>query len=172
MNYNERLADERGLSKADRKMLTSLYAKLAHILEYPEDYDDPVGAVYDIEVALQEVWGFGVDHLRHTHWNKIKGCTCPQVDNDERFGQEKIMSGSCPWHGDIVRRKLNNPQVADHTTVSGSVVGGRTMPVCPECGEAMWVDGWVDEEGEVYDYYWNCTCVGDGLKELYERGLE
>ena len=54
-----------------------------------------------LEFELQENWNFPKDEKYHTWWNRFKGCTCPKMDNDERFGYDKIISEDCPFHGFI-----------------------------------------------------------------------
>jgi len=52
-----------------------------------------------LEFELQENWNFPKDEKYHTWWNRFKGCTCPKMDNDERFGMDKIINSTCPFHG-------------------------------------------------------------------------
>ena len=56
-----------------------------------------------LEFELQENWNFPKDKNYHTWWNKFKYCTCPKMDNDERFGYEKIISSDCPFHGSKIK---------------------------------------------------------------------
>ena len=53
----------------------------------------------NLEFELQKNWNFPQDKLFHTWWNKFSGCTCPKMDNAERFGFEKIIVTDCPFHG-------------------------------------------------------------------------
>jgi hypothetical protein len=74
--------------------------EIDYILANPEMYDDPVQTIEDLEFKLQAAWGFSQDKNYHTRWNKIKGCTCPTMDNRERIGTPyRIHDTSCKWHG-------------------------------------------------------------------------
>lgn len=87
--------------------------RLYHDLELTFELGDieDIGAIYahelastvkDIEYRLQENWNFPHDPKFHTWWNRFKYCRCPQIDNDERFGYDKIINSRCPFHGNIM----------------------------------------------------------------------
>ena len=60
----------------------------------------------ELEYKLQENWNFDKDPLKHTWWNRFEKCTCPKIDNAERFGYEKIISSNCPFHGFEINVKV------------------------------------------------------------------
>lgn len=96
---NMALAAQQGLTKDDHAKLHRLYHALDHLLTNPEYYDDPVKQIEKVEYKLQEVWKFPQDARYHTHWVKIKGCTCPKMDNKNYFGSDIcLVSQKCPWH--------------------------------------------------------------------------
>lgn len=79
--------------------LTSLHKILDTVLKNPEDFLDPVAAIEEIEFTLQSVWKFSEDRNYHSHWLRIKGCTCPVLDNKLLMGTpHRIISDACPWH--------------------------------------------------------------------------
>ena len=81
------LLGTRKLSKEDRKRDGKAIAK----------------RVRELEFELQENWNFSVDANYHTYWNKVTGCTCPVADNEERFGQDKVINCRCPYHGNNIK---------------------------------------------------------------------
>lgn len=100
MFYNEKLADEKGLSAEDRVLLDQLYEHLYSVIAHPEDFVSPVTLVQDIENDLQRLWGFEVDATKHKYWYQIRGCTCAKMDNKELWGTPyRVYSQDCPYHG-------------------------------------------------------------------------
>jgi len=56
--------------------------------------------LHNLEFKLQELRGFPKDSSYHISWVHQPCCTCPKMDNDERWGVEsKIINDSCPIHG-------------------------------------------------------------------------
>ena len=56
--------------------------------------------VKEIEFNLQKNWHFDQDEKYHTWWYKQPACSCPKLDNADRFGYEyKIYSSDCILHG-------------------------------------------------------------------------
>ncbi len=103
---NEALATKQGISEQQRDNLQALYKDLDELFEEAnndKNLDKNAKAYVDIltelEYALQDNWNFDRDALKHTYWNKFGACRCPQMDNAERFGFPKIISGDCPYHG-------------------------------------------------------------------------
>ena len=102
---NERLAKEQNISDKQRKKLAKLYNRMSELLykASKEKYIELEGKSYSdkmkkLEFKLQKNWNFPQDELKHTWWNRFKGCTCPIIDNIERFGYEKIINCDCPLH--------------------------------------------------------------------------
>jgi hypothetical protein len=98
-NVNLVLAEQQGLDDADHEKLQALYNALDDLLTNPENYDNPVNLIEQVEFKLQKVWKFPQDARYHTHWVKIKGCTCPKLDNKNYFGSNIcLINQMCPWH--------------------------------------------------------------------------
>lgn len=96
---NMALAEKQGLTEADHEKLQALYNALDDLLTQPENYENPVDLIEQIEFKLQKVWKFPQDARYHTHWVKIKGCTCPKMDNKNYFGSDIcLINQKCKWH--------------------------------------------------------------------------
>lgn len=52
----------------------------------------------DLELELQELWGFRKDINHYKFWN-VDGCSCPKIDNNRAhpFGPY-VFSLNCPLH--------------------------------------------------------------------------
>ena len=59
--------------------------------------------IENIEYQMQEAWKFDRTSDMHTHWLDNPACSCPKMDNRERFytGQ-RIYIEKCLVHGHIV----------------------------------------------------------------------
>ncbi len=102
---NSQLAKKQRISEEQRESLYKLYEYMDELLKQAsEDKNlEKTGKSYSdrmatLEFSLQKNWNFPEDKLKHTWWNRFKGCTCPVMDNDERFGFEKIITCDCPFH--------------------------------------------------------------------------
>ncbi len=88
------------MTEVELAALQALHDLLAEVKKNPRGRKyDPVAFIQDVEFTMQGLWGFSRDEDYHTHWLTLKGCTCPELDNIERFGTGKIINKSCPWHG-------------------------------------------------------------------------
>ena len=97
MNLEVRFAR---MSETNRSAIKILHMQLREIKENPEDFDYPVQLIEDIEYTLQGIWGFTRNKDYHIHTFDIVGCSCPKLDNQERFGiAGKIINKGCVWHG-------------------------------------------------------------------------
>ena len=104
---NEALAERQKITQEQGDNLEKLYKEMdklfcderaeKNILKTGKSYAEKMR---DLEFHLQENWNFDKDPLKHTWWNKFYHCTCPKLDNQERFGFEKIINCDCPIHGD------------------------------------------------------------------------
>lgn len=102
--YNVELADQRGLDEANRAELEKCYELLDNCLAQPwkncESPTEVVERVHDLECTLQAIWGFQVSSDFHNYWFRIKGCTCPKLDNEELMGSRmRYYNMNCPYHG-------------------------------------------------------------------------
>lgn len=53
------------------------------------------------EAQLQKLWGFEQNPAYYKEWN-IPGCTCPKMDNEERYPSGMyVVSSNCPIHGEF-----------------------------------------------------------------------
>lgn len=79
------------------------YRKLT-VYELIEKAEDPVvlkhlgKTLTEIEFELQGLWKFTLDYNFHRIWEYPK-CTCPQLDNRERYPHGHSISANCPLHG-------------------------------------------------------------------------
>lgn len=92
-----------GMSKSQQEFVKAAHALLREIKDSPETFTrenvDPVQLIEDIEFSLQGVWKFVRNPAYHTHKWEIVGCSCPKLDNMERFGSPfKVINGNCKWH--------------------------------------------------------------------------
>ncbi|WOZ57459.1 hypothetical protein [Pseudomonas phage vB_PseuGesM_254] len=101
VHANYAYAKSRGISDDDILLMEKEYAELDALLSRPDDFENPVLKIENIEFRLQELWKFGKDKDKHSYWMQIDGCTCPIEDNLERFGAGyRVYSNSCKWHGE------------------------------------------------------------------------
>lgn len=100
MQLNAELLKKQNVSKESEAELELIYEKLSHVLAYPEEYEDPVAYIEELELKLQELWNFPQDTRYHRYWKAIKGCECCWMDNEDPmyFGR-RIINQSCPFHG-------------------------------------------------------------------------
>lgn len=99
---NEALIKEKGISAETAEKIIEIHGLMDSVLDYPEEYDEgAVSLVEQYEYWLQELWGFPQDRNYHIHWVRIKGCTCPKMDNRDLAGSgRRITVNSCLWHGE------------------------------------------------------------------------
>lgn len=100
---NEELADRLGVSQENRDKINQLHGYLDKLLSEPEnvysEYERVVTHIERIEFELQRLWGFEQNKAFHSYWFRVKGCTCPKLDNQEMVGVgRRIISGDCPFH--------------------------------------------------------------------------
>jgi len=110
---NETLASKQNITNKQRNNLNILYNELEDLIMRANNDKDiktngPSYAtdIRELEFKLQKNWNFPLDPLKHTWWNKFNKCTCPKMDNDERFGLAKIHNSSCPFHGFDINVKV------------------------------------------------------------------
>lgn len=97
-NVNIKEAFEK-LNKKELETIRCIHGMLDDIKINPERYENPVQLIEDLEYALQGLWKFPRDANYHTHFLGIKGCLCPIMENQDRFGFGRVTNGGCPWHG-------------------------------------------------------------------------
>lgn len=103
MTINIALAKARNLSNETITAIQEIHIRLDHLLVRPSMYvESPrkaVEMVENLEYTLQLLWGFPLDKSFHTYWFELRDCTCPKMDNRERFGKGyRIITDNCPYH--------------------------------------------------------------------------
>lgn len=103
MAVNIDLAKSRGVLDAV-PTIEFLHNRLHSYINRPSMFfNDPKEAVRVIEsyeYVLQSLWGFPFDTNFHSYWHKVKGCTCPSMDNyDPIYAGRRIINSNCPYHG-------------------------------------------------------------------------
>lgn len=97
---NKRLMEKLDIPEHTRRCLDDVYKQLTMVINRPDLYEDPVQHVEALEYTMQILWGFTPDMRQHNYWYRIKGCTCPSMDNGELTGTgRRLISGDCPFHG-------------------------------------------------------------------------
>lgn len=88
------------IGEVNQTAIQAIHVVLRNVKDNPEQYDNPVQLIEDIEFTLQGLWKFPRDINYHLHWMHIKGCTCPKMDNTDFvfFGAGKLTASDCPWH--------------------------------------------------------------------------
>lgn len=99
-----KLAKERNLSNKNIRRIESLQEHLDEVLKEPYLFvptpDKVPEYIEAIEFYMQELWEFPQDRDFHSHWYRVKWCTCPKLDNDDNIGEVgRYISSSCPYHG-------------------------------------------------------------------------
>ena len=102
---NEELAKRQKITQKQRDKLDKLYSKLAKLVKKASRDKDIKNngwsytlKMEELEYKLQKNWNFPQNKLFHTWWNSFEDCTCPKMDNLERFGYDKIYNYKCPFH--------------------------------------------------------------------------
>ena len=62
-----------------------------------------IESLEQLEFAMQAIWGFEQDPLKHVWWLYPDTCTCPKIDNRDPafFGRGRIINEDCPLHNPI-----------------------------------------------------------------------
>jgi len=108
---NEGLAAKQNITQAQRDELGNLYNYMDELVKQanaekkmtPEKGKDYAERMKTLEFSLQKNWNFEQSALHHTWWNQFDACICPDWDNRDRFGVEKIITCDCPMHGHLCR---------------------------------------------------------------------
>ena len=106
-NINSSLASERGLPESRVRALDTLTGRLLEVINRPfsyfGDHKSVVSYIESCENVLQDLWGFDVDRSKHSYWNKVQGCVCPRMDNQDNWGVDhRIHDMTCPFHKQII----------------------------------------------------------------------
>lgn len=102
LRLNKQLLKKQKIDSETEKQLLATHKTLYEIKQNPDDYDNPLELVKELEYRLQELWSFQQDSKFHTHQFEIKGCSCPWIDNLERAGSGHfIYNQHCPIHNKL-----------------------------------------------------------------------
>jgi len=102
---NLSLADQQGLDDIELVIVDVLQGRIKEILDNPEKVElGPEDSVPDVvqafEFVLQSLWKFPLNSNYHRYQNRIKGCTCPAIDNLDMIGTKyRYINSECPFHG-------------------------------------------------------------------------
>ena len=102
--YNEKYLEERCIPDKYKEVIKDVYLQLDTLLQRPEMYssysDEILERCHALEYVLQFLWGFDTTKKMHCYDYRIKGCTCPKLDNDDRVGtDQRVIRYGCPVHG-------------------------------------------------------------------------
>jgi hypothetical protein len=104
---NPILIKKQNLNDDDIKELQKCHHQMNNIIQQLDslnpavEYNDAKQLVYkiqELEFKMQKLWGFEQNENYHTHWNRPKHCSCPKLDNIDRYGTGKIINGDCILH--------------------------------------------------------------------------
>ena len=111
---NSKLVEKQQLSEEDIKELINLHEvretlfSLAGQLS-PDDYEEDrmilrtyAVLLESLEYNMQRVWKFEQNRNFHSWWYQMPHCSCPHLDNVDRFGtDQRVYLTSCPVHGEV-----------------------------------------------------------------------
>lgn len=98
---NRGLADQQGLTKAEREALVQLHQAKLELYDAMALSDDPIelrrlaGLVTQTEFEMQKNWRFPLDARRH-EWHAVPKCTCPKPQQVRPYREHAT---DCPVHG-------------------------------------------------------------------------
>lgn len=103
VKLNQRLVEMHGLSENTQTAIKVVMVKLYGVLEEPstcsKDMRVVVRVIEGLEFTLQMLWGFDRNSDYHRYWHRVKGCTCPSMDNnDPLYHGHRIITQGCPFH--------------------------------------------------------------------------
>ena len=105
MWYNEELATKQNCSDEQKARLDELYEELHRLFASAmKEEDKSKMSAYSpiierIEYDLQKNWNFPQNSSFHRYWCLVPGCTCPKMDNQDRFGTRfRVYDADCPVH--------------------------------------------------------------------------
>ena len=112
IGINPTMADRQKLSKRACTNLIRLHCQMEDLFERIDS--KPEGAnlkkfvkqIENIEFEMQKEWKFTQDAKFHVWWNRVSKCTCPRLDNADRWGTgQRVISSNCPLHGKRIKKK-------------------------------------------------------------------
>ena len=102
IHLNKQLLKKQNINEETEKQLLATHEALYELKQNPENYDNVLELVTELEYHLQGLWGFPKDSKFHTHQFEVKTCICPWMDNLERAGTGLfIYNTECPIHSKL-----------------------------------------------------------------------
>ena len=108
---NTRLITQQGLSDKEVKLLIEAHWEMDDLVEMINKLD-PVEdqariaqlgkSIELLEFRMQKLWKFSQSEAFHTHWRRIRHCSCPRLDNEDCYGHHRIYSSACIVHKDKI----------------------------------------------------------------------
>ncbi len=105
---NLQLAKQRNLSDESIELIKDLHRQRTKLMGRAKRFKkaDTIRRLAKeataLEYRLQEAWGFPLDARFHKFW-LLPHCSCPQMDNEERYGTGyAVYSSECLIHGEGV----------------------------------------------------------------------
>jgi len=102
---NLEFAKKQNLNEEDIQKLNILYKQLECIFDKAEksNEENELAALSmeleSLEYELQRTWKLDPDISRHSYWFRIPKCTCPKMDNADRWGTDtRIFDSQCIVH--------------------------------------------------------------------------
>lgn len=104
IKLNEALIVEKQVSMETQLAIKATHVVLDRILDNPEllGAQGTLEAVQGLEYSLQKLWGFPQDPGYHRFEFKIKGCSCPEMDNFDMWAtgmKHRYYNMNCVIHG-------------------------------------------------------------------------
>lgn len=101
---NKNLMLAKNITGAHKILLENAYAKLNVVLTKPELYrsdEEVVERVEALQYVIQFLYDFDMTKDYHTYWYKVKGCSCPKLDNNDPMVAPniRITDTTCKFHG-------------------------------------------------------------------------
>ncbi len=107
---NKKLLKTQKVTKDQEENLNRLYTLLEDIfstakeLQSTNNLDHNTGSIIsntirDIEFMLQKNWNLDQDENKHSYQNKLPGCLCGSMDNQDIWGTGiRWVNQKCPYH--------------------------------------------------------------------------
>jgi len=86
----------------DQAAIRVLAKRLSMFLKRPLMYtsEENVAAIVEgLEYSMQSVLHLPLDRNYHKYWWRVSGCSCPSLDNQDRWGTPyRVIAVDCPYH--------------------------------------------------------------------------
>lgn len=108
---NTRLITQQGLSDKEVRLLIEAHWEMDDLIELVNKLDSEQDqariaqlgkSIELLEFRMQKLWKFPLSEAFHTHWKRIRHCSCPRLDNEDCYGHHRIYSSACVVHKDKI----------------------------------------------------------------------